>query len=186
MNAPEFLKKNPFPWLGSLAAVVLLGGAFFRHSSLPDSEAELEQLTGEVRRIQGNLIHAASLEEQIATLKSLNEEVLTRVARASDLAGNSQYFYKLQGETGVKEISLDRGPVRELGPKGTKGSFVGVTFSSTVQGRYSQIMAFIQKVEGAAWFGRIRTLNIRQAQAERSGAEPQIVLALTVELLALP
>ncbi len=186
MTLPDFIKKNPFPWLGSLIAVVLLAGALYRHSSLPDVEAELEQLTGEVRRIQGNLIHASSLEDQISTLKGLNEEVLTRVARATDLAGNSQYFYKLQGETGVKEIALDRGPVRDLGPRGTKGAFVGVTFSSTVQGRYSQVMAFIQKVEGAAWFGRIRSLNIRQAQAERTGAEPQIVLALTVELLALP
>jgi hypothetical protein len=55
-----------------------------------------------------------------------------------------------------------------------------------VEGRYSQILTFIDKLEGSAWFGRIASLNLRHTANADTRGDPLLNATLTVELLATP
>lgn len=182
MNFLDYAKKNPFQVWGSLASVILFAYGFVRHSSQDERAEEFERLNRDANRVTTNAVNSTGLREQLAAVKAANQAVANRTAVSTDLAGNSQYFYRLEAETGVKELSLAQGPNRDSFPKGSY--YTTVSFNITVQGKYSQILSFIQKLEGAAWFGRLNTLSIRQASEDRQNNEPVLNAVCSVELLA--
>ncbi|MDX2186085.1 MAG: hypothetical protein SFV32_04060 [Opitutaceae bacterium] len=185
MNIKELSQKHRYVFFSTVASVLLLGFGVFRHIGLPDLEAERDNLSREAARIHTNVVNASSLAENVQALKELNARAATRVARASDLAGNTQYFYKIEADTGVKEISLT--PVSSTAKKQqAQGTYSTVGFNATVEGRFHQVLAFLDLLEGGARYGRINSLSLRQVAKSDTRQEPTVAAVLNVEILALP
>jgi hypothetical protein len=184
MSPRELIQKHPFPVIGSIAAVVLIGFGVYRNLSVPDLEAEREATSKNAVRIHSNVVNATSLAEQVKTITELNAAVNARLARVNDLAGNTQFFYKIEAETGVRESALSPVTMPVKRPPGSL--FTSVAFNCAVEGRFSQIVAFLDRLEGAAWYGRVSTLNLRQLVGVDGRGEPQLAAVLTVEILAQP
>lgn len=185
MKLGEIAKRSPYPVYGTLVAVILLGFGAFRYMGTDATHAEVDQKTSDAQRLRKNVINSVQLEEHLNELKQANQQVLSRVARASDLAGNTQYFYKIQAESGVREVSLS--PDSKGAPKKQgNAAFTTVAFTSVVEGKYDQILQFAQKLEGGAWLGRVNGFSVRQLLASDGKGDPVLSATIRVELLALP
>ncbi|WP_404423919.1 hypothetical protein [Nibricoccus sp. IMCC34717] len=184
MSPRELSQKHPFPVFGLITAVVLIGFGVYRNLSVPDLEAERDSISKDAVRIHNNVVNSASLAEQVKAITELNAAVNSRLARVNDLAGNTQFFYKIEAETGVRESALSPVVLTTKRPPGSL--FTSVAFNCAVEGRFPQILAFLDRLEGASWYGRVLTLNLRQLVQTDSRSEPQLAANLTVEILAQP
>ncbi len=183
-----YLKKYPLAiGCGTLSAV-LIAGLFFRSSRAGDLAAQLKQKEQDGQRILDNVRDGTNLAEQYDALAAAVRGLESRLVRGSERAGNQQYFYQLESETGVKEISLQpaaTGPAdRRRAPKTL---YTGVGFSISVQGEYRQILSFIGRLESGPHFYRLVRGSVIHGKAGSSGrGADALTLTLTLELLGLP
>lgn len=184
MTNEEFLtlvKKNPIPVACGVLTLLIAVGFYFRSGDFPAAEAELAQKSAEAERYALNIKASAQLKEQHEALVAANKVIESRLTRASQQGVNTQYFYKLERETGVKLISfaqLNAAPV-----KGSKSAFLPVTFNVAVQGTFPQVLDFLRQLEGGTHYVRVLNANCTGNPAVRTAP---LTLALTLEMLGLP
>jgi len=174
-----FIRKNPIGVACGAVSLALAGGIYFRSSSIPEAQDELEKKSAEADRYAANIKNSAQLKEQLDALVAANREVETRLIKGSQLALNYQIFYQLFAETGVKQIDLRPGAV----PKPGKGAYLAIPFSVSVQGDEAQLLKFLRTLEGGAHYCRVLSANLNVNTAARSSP---LTLALNLELLGLP
>ncbi len=185
MNTAEllaFIKKNPISVGCGLLCLILGAGIYFRSSEIPDAEAALAQKSAEAARYAANIKNAAQLKEQLDVLVAASKEIDSRIVHAGQLGVNSQYFYKLENESGAKLIDFRQGSL-VAAPKGTKPSFNPVGFTVSVQGNLSQMIEFLHRLESGAHFCRVTSATCGTTGTGRSGL---LTLTITLELLGLP
>ncbi len=175
------LKKNPVGVGCGVLTLLLAVGLYFRSDSLPVAAADLEQKSAEGQRFAANLKNAAQLHEQLATITQAGNEIEGHLVRASELAKNLQFFYRLEAETGTKLIELRQQPV-PIVKGGAKSMFVPVTFSVGLQGDYTQLLEFLRRLEHGAHYCRLVGTAIVGTSIERG----PLRLTLTVDLLGQP
>lgn len=180
------VRKNPVGFICGALCLVLIGWGYYRMDALPEAEAELERKSAEADRLANNIKHSAQLKEQldiaVKASKAINDG---RLARASELATNLQYFYKLEADTGVKLIELRQNQVTK--PK--TGNFSPIPFSVAVQGDYQHLIEFLRRLENGIHFCRIMSATLAASVA--SGGEDLssanlLTINLQIELLGLP
>jgi hypothetical protein len=185
MTNQEFVaaaKKNPISFGCAALSIALVVGLYLRSEAIPEAEAELTQRSAESERLALNIKYSAQLKEQADVLIAANKEIDTRIIRASQLGNNTQYFYKLESDTGVKIVDLRQTtPVSVAKP--AKSAFVPVGFAVTVQGSLTQILEFLRHIESGAHYARILTANCSGGAGARGAP---LTLGLTLELLGLP
>lgn len=176
-------KKYPILFACGFISVAILVAMYFRTGELPTATAKLEEVTTLGERLKLNLVNSAQLEEQRAALAAANERVAARLVRASELAKNQQYFYRLEAETGTKFNDL-----RQLPPtpaaRGGNHSYVAVPYQVAVVGNYTQLLTFLRRVEGGIHYPRIAGATLTRESADINS--PVLVLNLNLELLGLP
>lgn len=179
-EALAFIKKNPITVGCGALSLALIVAIYFRSDLIPEAEVELNQKTSEADKHASNIKNSAQLKEQLEALVAANKEVDARVVRAGDLGRNNQYFYKIIGESGVKQIDL-----RQTGISATKtkSGFTPVSFTVAVQGDLNQIMHFLSLLESGARYCRVTSANFTVPAGDRGGP---ITLNLNLELLGLP
>jgi Tfp pilus assembly protein PilO len=185
------LKKHPFTAICGGLSLLLLGGYFFRQGNIPEAEALLAQRTSESRRLKANITNSASLKDHVAALEDANAKVQQRLARAGDLAKNQQYFYKIEADTGVKLTDLRPGGSAASGAvkaaAGVKKYYSAVPYSCTVQGTYSQLLAFLRKLEQGEHFPRVLNATVSMSGSaggdDAADADPILSLSLGIEFL---
>jgi hypothetical protein len=187
-----WLKKHPFSAACAGLSVLLVAGYFFRQGSVPEAEALLEQRTTESRRLKANISNSTALKEHVAALEDANAKVNQRLVRSADLAKNQQYFYKIEADTGVKLADLRPGGAAAPGARpaaaaGPKKHFSTVPYTCTVQGTYSQLLAFLRKLEQGEHFPRILSASVSVSggggEDTASEADPVLSLTIGIELL---
>lgn len=186
-----WLKKHPFGAVCGGLSLLLAAGYFFRQGSVPEAEALLEQRTTESLRLKANITNAVSLKDHVTVLEDANAKVDQRLVRAADLARNQQYFYKIEADTGVKLMDLRPGgaPSSSVKPAATgpKKHFSTVPYSCTVQGTYSQLLAFLRKLEQGEHFPRILSASVGAStgggEDMASEADPVLSMTLGIEFL---
>jgi len=192
MNTKELtagMKKRPFTAICGVLALVLAGTYFFRHGSIAESEAVLEQKTTENRRLKGNVANSAQLKDQVDALEDASAKIAQRLMRAADLAKNQQYFYKIESETGVKLADLRPGATAApaAGKAAPKTLYSSVPYTCTVRGTYPQLLDFLRKLERGEHFQRIKTATISlgggTGEDDASSADPTLSLIIAVEFL---
>ncbi|ATC64510.1 hypothetical protein CMV30_11410 [Nibricoccus aquaticus] len=185
-----WLKKHPFTAVCGGLSLLLTVVYFFRQGSVPESEALLAERTTESRRLKSNISNSASLKDHVMALVDANRKVEQRLVRAADLAKNQQYFYKIESDTGVKLTDLrPGGSIVSTAAKpvaGPKRHYSSVPYSCTVQGTYSQLLAFVRKLEQGEHFPCIlnATVNVGSgSEDDASSADPILTLSIGIELL---
>jgi hypothetical protein len=176
------LKKNPIS-VGCGVLSILLGVLiYFRGDAIPTVEADLTQKSASAERLAQNLKYSAQLKEQLDALQAAAKTIDSRIIRASQVGINTQYFYQLESDTGVKLV--DFRPQGSAAPaKGAKSTYFPVAFIVSVQGTLPQVLDFIRQLEGGARYGRIVTASVSTVPANRGGP---LTLSVVVELLGLP
>ncbi len=176
-----FVRKNPIS-VGCGALALLLGGAvYFRASEIPVAEAELTQKSAEADRHGANLKNAAQLKEQLDALVAANKEIDSRLVRGSQIAINTQFFYKLSSETGVKLNDFRQAPP---GPSAKgKTVFMPVAFTVSTSGSLAQLIDFLNRLESGAHYCRILSATVAASTGNRSSP---LTMTLNLELLGQP
>jgi hypothetical protein len=175
----DFLKKNPISVSCAVLSVALLITSYVRSDYAAEETAVLEQKTTEASRLAANKKNADQLKEHFDSLVAAQKQVEARLIDQKDLTANSQYFYQLETETGVKltEPRPSAAPKRD-----PKFSYLPVPFAVTVQGEYPQLLDFLRHLENGPHYCRVLSANCG-AGADRAA---QLTLNLNLELLALP
>lgn len=176
------VKKNPISAGCGLLSVLLAVGIYFRGDEIPSAEAELSQKSAEAQRLAQNLINSAQLKEQLEAITAANKAIDAGIIRASQVGNNTQYFYKLESETGVKLVDF-RPQAVPPPAKGSKAAFTPVTFNVGVQGTLPQVLDFLRQLENGGRYTRVLTASLSGAPANRKSP---LTLTLVVELLGLP
>lgn len=186
-----WLKKHPFTAICGALSLLLAAAYFFRQGSVPEAEAVLAERTTESRRLKANISNSLSLKEHVAALEDANGKVEQRLVRAADLAKNQQYFYKIETDTGVKLTDLRPGGTVNSGSAkvtaGAKKHYSSVPYSCTVQGTYSQLLAFLRKLEQGEHFPRILSATVSLGSGggedDAAPADPVLSLSIGIEFL---
>ena len=133
-----------------------------------------------------NTRHAEGLTKQVDQMQAFGKEVENRLVRSGQLGINLQYFYKLEAENEVKLLDVRQG----LPSKTSKGLYVGIPYTLSVQGSFKQVGAFLQHLENGPHFCRFTTATYSKSASASvdapGGAAGGVTLNLTLELLGLP
>lgn len=175
------VKKNPVSSACVVLSLALAVGLYLRSDATSEAEADLTQKSAAGERIALNIQYSAQLKEQSEALTNAIAEIDGRVIRTSQLGINTQYFYKVEADTGVKILDLRQSTASNVKP--AKGSFVPVAFAVTVQGSLTQILEFLRHVESGAHYSRVLTASFTSNSGARNSP---LTLGLTLELLGLP
>ena len=127
---------------------------------------------------------AANLAEQVTEVQALGRDLESRLMRASQLAVNLQYFYRLESETEVKLLD-----VRQTGTnRNNKMQFATVSFIVSVQGSFAQVTNFLTKLQSGRHFCRVTGANFSKSGSGMDGnpAAADMSLALSLEILGQP
>jgi len=183
-----YLRKYPLAIGCGTLSVALLAGLFVRGGRAAELAGLLRQKEQEGQRILDNVRDGSNLPEQYETLVAAMRGLESRLIRSSERADNLQYFYVLESETGVKELSLQ--PVAPAAADRRKAApktlYTGVGFSISVQGDYPQILKFIGRLESGPHFYRLGRAAVSRAKAGTTGGSGPLNLMLNLELLGLP
>ena len=175
------MKKNPITVACGVLSLLLAVGIYFRSGAIPEAEAELAQKSGESEKLALNITNSAQLKEQLDDLVTANKALDAGIIRASQQGANSQFFYKLESDTGVKMVDFRQTTANVTKP--AKGNFAPVAFTVSVQGTFQQIVQYLRHLENGAHFTRVMTASISGNASQRNSP---LTLSLTLELLGLP
>jgi hypothetical protein len=185
-NLSEYLKKYPLAIGCGTLSVVLLAGLFIRSSRTGELAVQLKQKEQDGQRILDNVRDGANLTEQHEALAASVRELESRLIRGSERAGNQQYFYQIESETGVKEVNLQSAAAGDE-RHGPKTLYNPVAFTITVQGDYRQILGFLGRLESGPHFYRLNRGTVMRPRQGVTGSPPgTLVLTLNLDLLGLP
>jgi hypothetical protein len=176
-----FVKKNPVSIGCGLVSLGLALALFFRSDAIPTAEAELTQKSTEGERHAANIKSSAQLKEQYDALIAATKEIDSRLVHSNQLGTNSQFFYKLESDTGVKMIDFRQSTQNASKPK--SGSYIPIAFSVSMQGDLSQLLKVLHTLEGGARYCRILSASI---STSGGGGRGLLTLSLSLELLGVP
>lgn len=177
------VKKNPISVACGALALLLAVGLYFRSGAVPEADAELATQTADAERLALNLKNSEKLKEQLDALAGHNKTIESRMVRVSQFGNNSQFFYKLFADTGVKQVDFRQVTTAANMTKGAKSAFIPVAFNLSVQGSMAQILDFLRQLEEGAHYSRVLTASLSSGGGARGGL---LTLSLTLELLGLP
>jgi len=176
------VRKHPISVGGGLVALLLGAAIYVRGSKLPDAEADLAQQAADAQRHGANVMNASQLKEQLDVLVGANKAIDSRLVRGGQIAINTQFFYKLSSETGVKLNDFRQAPPAPAG-KGPKSIFTPVGFTVSATGSLAQLLDFLHRLESGTHYCRIMGATVSTMAANRNGP---ITMTLNLELLGLP
>ena len=180
MTAAELMplvKKHPISITCGVISVACALLLYFRGDRIEEYQQLSEQKTAEANAMIANVRNSEKLAEQAAAMQATAKELDGRLMRASQLAVNLQYFYRLEADTGVKLAGVNQGGLK-AGAKGP--GFIGVPYTVSVQGTFPQVMTFLGRVQKGTHFCRFNTIGLTKT------AEDQVSLSLNLEILGLP
>jgi Tfp pilus assembly protein PilO len=183
----EFLKRFPVGMVCVLLSVIVLGCFFLRRSRVDELSTQSRQMEEQGRIVLAELRDATGLPEHCASLSAKTRDLESRLVRASERAHNQQYFYRIESDTGVREISLQAGSGGAGPRKGERRLYSGIGYTVTVVGNYRQIIDFIGRFEGGPRFFRLNSASVsRQGDRNSAGPASPVSLTLNLELLGMP
>ena len=179
-------KKHPIGSVCGALAIILAGLLYFRNDLIAENQASADAKAAEAAQILSNTRHAEGLAQQVEQMQAFGQEIDSRLIRAGQLGINLQYFYKLEAKNQVKLLDVRQG----LPPKVSKGLYLGIPYTLSVQGSFKQVVSFLQHLENGPHFCHFTTATYSKAASAGvdapSGAAGGVTLNLTLELLGLP
>lgn len=183
-SSGNFFQRYRFASIAAGFSVVLAAAYFFRGGALDSARAECENLEAEGKKTERNVRNAKDLEKHIAAMQSGLVQLEAKLARVDDVSGSQEYFYGLEGASGVRVTVL-----RPLGlSKGNAAtSYQPTGFNVVVEGEYGQLIAFLRSLENGSRLYRLVDFAVQRASggsSTDSAAKPRGVLTINLQLLA--
>jgi len=181
MNAASLtalLKKHPIGVVCGLLSLICVVLLYFRSDLIAENQATLDAKSAEAAKILANVRYSEKLPEQTAEIQALTKDLETRLVRAGQLAVNLQYFYKLEAENEVKLVDVRQNNVPVN--KAAKTLYTGIPYNISVQGGFTQVLAFLQKLEAGRHFCRFNSVALSKTGASN------VVMNINLELLGTP
>src|SRR5687767_5502824 len=97
----ERIKRNPLKIACVLVALVSGAGIYLVNTKIEETKVILDQKTTEGTRLETNVKNSAHLPAQVEELTTIGQKIQGRLVRASQLATNLQYFYRLETDSGI-------------------------------------------------------------------------------------
>ncbi len=176
-------RQYPTLFVCGLCSIVIILAIVVRGSGLSDVRTELQQMEREGARIDENIKNAVDLEQHLAALGELTDELSVRLVNPAELARNLQYFYRLESESAVSITDLTQRGTPSPPTEGEPPEYVPVRYDIAVEGYYPNVLEFIHRVESGRHFARFTQMEIVRAQRTDSSA---VRLAINLELLGRP
>jgi len=181
------LKKHPVAIGCGLLSVILLGASYWRSSRVSELAEELKQKEQEGQAILDDIRNGANVAEQFDALTVTTKELESRLVRGSERARNQQYFYRLESDTGVKEINLQPASFSSPPLHGPKPIYIGVGYTIAVQGDFRQDLDFISRLESGQHFYRLVNGTVLRDGVRGSTPGPgTVTVTLNLEFLGVP
>ena len=176
------VKKQPIGFACGVICLACIALLYFRGSKIEERQAEYEAKSAEASMIVTNVLNSAKLPEQVAEIQALSKELDSRLIRGGQLAVNQQYFYKLEAETEVKMSDMRQNPLS----RGAKAPtlYSAIPFTLSVQGSFSQLLVFLQRLETGPHFCRFTSVSFVKSAAAADFSS--MTLSLNLELLGTP
>ena len=180
----NFFRRYPLAIGCAAATVLILIALFFRHGTLADTKAQLEQLEADGKSVERNVRNAMGLEDHLATLKQTVARLETMLIRVDDIAGNQEFFYGLEKDSGVAMTVL-----RPLGASKTVAAasiHQPAGFNVVVEGEFPQLCKFLRSLEEGKRLYRLGDFSIQRSSTDASveGRSQKEVLTINFQLLA--
>ncbi len=180
-------KKRPVAIGCGVLSLVLLAGSYLRSSRVGELGDLLKQKEEEGQKILDNIGNGSGLAKQYESLTATTKDLESRLVRSSERARNQQYFYRIESDTGVKEVNLQPVQAGATAQKGPKTLYTGVGYTISVKGDFRQILDFLGHLENGQHFFRLSSATVsREGQRGGPDASNAITLTLNLELLGLP
>jgi hypothetical protein len=187
-EAIAVVRKNPIGFGCGALSLVLAVAMYLRVEEIPGAEAELSLRTADRDRVSLNIKYSVQLKEQSEAMGQSAKEVEARLIRPGQLGTNTQYFFKLEKDTGVKIIDLRQANTlataaaanAQVAARTPRIAYVPVQFAVSVQGTLPQILEFLRQLENGAHYCRVLTASFSGNATTRS---PLLTLGLSLELL---
>ena len=177
------VKRYPTPVGLGILSLALLGGIIVRGARARELAGLAREKEQAGQTVLENVRDGASAAEQYAALAADIRDLESRLVQGTERAANQQYFYRLESETGVKEINLQ--PSAPAKGK-AKTQYAGIGFTVSVQGDYRQILGFIGRLETGPHFFRMIRASLSRSDASPETKSAALTLTLSLEFLGLP
>jgi hypothetical protein len=172
----QSIGRNPLRIVCAVLAIFSGIGVYFVNTKIEEAHLTLPQKSAEGERLAANVREGGQLQEQLDTLTAAGVKIQNRMIRASQLANNLQYFYRLENEAGVELID-----VRQTTPALKAAGPVGFTVS--VKGDYPTLIGFLRRLENGPHFCRINSSFIAAPTPDRAGL---LTITVNLDLLGQP
>ena len=173
-------KRYPLRFISAIVALLCLVGIYLISGKIEESVVVLGQKNVEGERLATNVRNAAQLREQYESLVEDGKKAQTHSIRASQLATNLQYFYRLESEAGVELLD-----VRQTSSGTSKNASQAVAFAVSVKAEYPVLIGYLRRLENGPYYCRILSASIGTASATGDRAGP-LTLSLALELFGQP
>jgi hypothetical protein len=178
-NFVNACKRRPLLCICIGSGLILLLVFYFRMNLVVETETTLAERSQHLKKLKTNAIYATQLEQQIKTLKDVNQALADGALREGELAKNQQLFLRLEAETGVKLLDMKAQPVPPAPKVAGGSSYVPISFSLTISGDYKQLITFLKRLDQGPTLCRVVNAAI-----SGTNTGPQ-TMSLSVELLGL-
>jgi hypothetical protein len=181
------VKKHPVSAAAVLVAVACGVVLYLRSSTIAERTEESTRKSEEAAKMQANITSATGLPEQVEAMKVATKEVEARLVRASQLAINLQYFYKIEAESGVKILDVRQNTL-PTGPRpGPRTTYTGVPYTVSVQGTFAQTLSFLKRIESGRHFSRFLSVSYTKSGGTEAAVAGELMnLTINLELLGQP
>ena len=181
------LKKFPIAIGCGLLSVILLAGSYWRNSRAGELAEQLKQTEEQGQKILDDIRNGANLAEQYDALTATTKDLEARLVYSGERARNQQYFYRLESDTGVKELSLQPTSIARPPLHGPKPIYTGIGYAISVQGDFRQILDFVTRLESGQHFYRMTSGSVTRAGVRGAGESTgAVTLTLNLNFLGLP
>lgn len=185
-----YLKKNYVIAASGAVVILCLGVHFVRNEQITRLIADYDDLNVRRSRILKNMKFGSDLETDLEALRTMKEDVESRLFLPADLASNQRYFYQVESQTGVAisnlqqiikplPIGRDKKKARKLA---ARAKYQGIVYDMTISGSYTQILDFMREVEGGHAFTSVDGFSVVQGKAA-GGRQDMVTMRLSVEVL---
>lgn len=183
-SSSGFLKKHPLSVGCAVLSVLLIAAIIYRRDAMPAAVSDLDDKTAKGERLAANITNSNQLNEQNEALAKANAVVAGRLVKASELAKNLQYFYRMEAETGTKYIELRQ----QASPTAVKpgNAYLSVPYTMTVEGSFLQLVTLLRRLENGTHFCRILNTTITRGTGDPGTTVSPLTMTMNLELLGQP
>lgn len=186
----NFSKKN---YMVVVSIVIILGCGVFMIMKMGEREfldSRYRDLSIEHGRILKNLKYGKGLDEDLKVLEGLTKEAESYLFDVKDLAGNYDYFYKLESETGVKlaamrQLDLSTANSRSVeARKSRRSKYSKIGYDMSVIGTFDQLVNFLRSLEGGKAHYQMQRIVVNVPTSEGT-LKNHLQMNLAVKMLGI-